>query len=58
MTQPPQVVKPFGRAIDWTADQLDRLSEVTDADIEAASLHWQAYAPRPYKSLLDAVVEE
>lgn len=59
MSQPPEPIKPFGNSLGWDDAMLDRLAEVTDADIAAAREHWILYAPRRYKSLLDAIeVEE
>lgn len=49
-----QPQKPFGRAIEWSDEDLNRLAEVTNFDIDASRLFWMAYAPPPYKSLLDA----
>jgi hypothetical protein len=44
----------LGKPIRWTDEQLDQLSTITDADIEAAAAWWQAYAPRRLKNLLNA----
>lgn len=48
----------LGKAIKWTDDDLDRLAEITPADIEAAKAWWAAYAPRRFKKLLEAKPEE
>ena len=55
---PDQPLKAFGPAIPWSDADLETLSEVTDADILAAAIFWAAYAPQPYKSLLEAQVQD
>jgi hypothetical protein len=51
--------KPLGAPIDWSDDtDIDTLARVSDADIKAAQALWDAEAPKPYKGLLQAQVEE
>ena len=47
----------LGEAIQWTEEQLDAMSEITEADIAAAAALWRAGAPAKYKKLLDAEPE-
>lgn len=46
--------KPRGKAVRWDAADLDRLSEVTPADVKAADELWRQAAPFPLKLLLEA----
>lgn len=47
-------MKKLGQPINWTPEQLDALAAVTQADIDAAQIWWQANAPKKYKKLLEA----
>ena len=40
--------------VHWTDGDLDRLSEVTQVDIEKAKAKWRKSVPKKYKKLLDA----
>jgi hypothetical protein len=42
----------------WTEDDLDSLSLVTVADIDAAMKQWREDVPRVFRNLLDAQPEE
>lgn len=44
-------VKPLGKAITWTDDELDRLADITPADIEAAKARVESDAPALAKLL-------
>lgn len=46
--------KPLGKAIRHTDEQLDELSQVTPADIEAAAALWRASVKPELRDLLDA----
>ena len=48
---------PLGKPLKLTDADLDRLSQVTPSDIEAAKIRWRQNAPKKYKNLLDAEVE-
>lgn len=50
----PRSNRPKGKAVRWDAADLDRLSEVTPADVKAADELWRQAAPFPLKRLLDA----
>lgn len=50
--------KPLGRPIQWTDEQLDALSQVSPADVQAATDLWKTLAPAGYKQLLDAEPQE
>lgn len=56
MSDPPK--KPLGKAIHWTEEDLDRLSRVTDTDVDHAVQVWRDTAPPEYRDLLDAATEE
>ena len=45
---------PIGKPLTLTDNDLDRLAEVTDADIERARALWRQTAPDEFKTLLDA----
>jgi hypothetical protein len=47
----------LGSAIDWSEDDLDRLSEISQSDIESAQAWWRQHAPARYRRLLDAQPE-
>jgi len=49
-------VKPRGKAIKWTDEDIDRMvaEDTSDAGIEQAQADWNEKAPKDYKSLLDA----
>jgi hypothetical protein len=50
----PKVV-PIGEPLNWTPEELDRLSQVTEEDKAAARAFWRRQAPAgPMKKLLDA----
>lgn len=49
--------KALGSGIDWSDKALDDMSEVTDADLQAAMALWADEAPKPLKTLLKADVE-
>lgn len=46
--------QPRGRPLPWSAADLDKLSEVTPADIKAAEELWRRAVPWPLKGLLRA----
>lgn len=48
---------PRGSALDWSEDDLDRFSEITQDDIEAARIAWRRDAPPAYRELFDAEPE-
>ena len=50
-------VVPMGQPLKLTDADLDRLSVVTPADIEAAKVEWRRNVPKKYKNLLDAEVK-
>ncbi len=63
MTQQPQrnskaKRKPLGNSVNLSDSALDKLAEVTDADIAAAVALWESEAPMPLKNMLQAKVEE
>ena len=45
---------PLGKPLPLTDNDLDRLAEVTDADIERAAALWRQTVPDEFKDLLDA----
>lgn len=45
---------PLGPAIDWTDEEIERLAEVTAADIQAAQIRWRDTSGPLWKNLLDA----
>jgi len=49
---------PKGKALRWSEEDLDRLSEITPGDIERAREHWRANVPPMYRNLLDAEMVE
>ena len=55
MTQPK---KPDLTPLDRSDEELDRLSEITMDDIEAAQVFWKKHAPAAFKNLLDAKEED
>lgn len=46
---------PLGQPLEFTDDELDLLSEVTEEDIQNARRLWIESAPDDIKDLLDAV---
>lgn len=46
--------KPLGRPIQWSDEQLDALSQVGPADVQAATDLWKTTVPAEFKNLLDA----
>lgn len=56
MPEPPPDPKPRakGNALPRSSLDIDRMSEVTDADIARARKSWKAKAPDPFKGLIDA----
>lgn len=46
--------KPQGKPIAWTDQQIEALSQVSEADKLAAAALWHDRAPRPLADLLDA----
>ncbi len=52
--QPPKKRVPLGKALKHSDEQLDQLSQITPADIEAAKVFWRKHAPAKHKKLLDA----
>ena len=54
MTTPSNKV-PLGKPLELSDDDLERLSQVTPADIEAAKQFWRKYAPEEFINLLDTV---
>ncbi len=53
--QPPKKRVPLGKPIQHSDQELDELSQITPADIEAAKVFWRKHAPAKTKKLLDAV---
>lgn len=53
----PQRVQ-LGKPIEWSEQDLNDLSTVTQADIKAASALWERDAPKKYKLLLQSDVVE
>ena len=49
---------PLGKHLPLTDKQLDKLSQVTEEDIEKAKQLWRKYAPPKFADLLDAEVTE
>lgn len=49
-----KTIKPLGKAEKWTEADLNRLSAIDEADIEAAGELWHQNAPQRFKSLLNA----
>lgn len=45
---------PRGKALNWTDEDLDRLSQVTPEDIQQAAARWREAASPQYQNLLDA----
>jgi hypothetical protein len=45
---------PVGRAIRWTAADIERLAEITPEDIASAKAQFNRLAPRKLRGLLDA----
>jgi len=43
------------KALIWTEEQIDELTAITDADIEAAAQFWRDNAPAALADLLDAL---
>lgn len=58
MSQPTQPRKPLGEPIEWTEEDLDALSAITDVDKEEGAAWWNRNAPPQARPLLDAVEEE
>lgn len=57
-TDPPsEKPRARGKALPRSALDIDRLSEVTDADIARARKGWKRRAPEAFKGLIDAEVE-
>lgn len=46
--------KPRGKALDWSDEDIDKLAEVSEADIAAAAQEWRDTAPPGFEGLLDA----
>jgi len=49
---------PLGKPLRLSDKQLDKLSEITDADIEKAKQLWRKYASPEFADLLDAEITE
>jgi len=49
---------PLGKPLQLSGKQLDKLAQVTDADIEKAKEFWRKYAPPEFADLLDAEATE
>lgn len=47
--------KPLGKALRRTAADLDRLAEITPADIQAARQLWHELAPEKCRGLIEAM---
>jgi hypothetical protein len=58
MAEKPKRRVPLGPPLRRTPEDLDRLSQITEADIEAAQELWRSEAPPRLRRLLDAIVEE
>ena len=54
----PERKKPRGKPLVWSDADLDRLAQVSEADVEAARVFWRANAPKRYRELLEAQPEE
>jgi hypothetical protein len=52
MPEPKKI--PLGESLNLTDQQLDELSQLSAADIERAKAFWRNFAPKKYKTLLDA----
>lgn len=50
--------KPLGKPIEHTDEDLEKLAEISPADVKAAVKLWENASPRPLKKLLSAKVEE
>lgn len=50
-------IVPLGKPLQLTDADLDRLAEVTPADIEQSKAAWRRNVPDKYKNLLDATVK-
>jgi hypothetical protein len=46
--------KPEGKAIEWSAAQIDALAEITPDDLDDAEAFWRANASKDYRGLIDA----
>lgn len=57
MTEPEKPTRARGKALPRSGVDLDRMSEVTDADIARARASWKTRAPGPLKGLIDATPE-
>jgi hypothetical protein len=55
--QPQPRVKPIGKALRWTDEDIARLAEVTPEDIACAKAEFNRLAPRKLRGLLDAKPE-
>ena len=49
---------PLGKPLKLNSKQLDKLSQVTEEDIEKAKQLWRKYAPPEFADLLDAEATE
>lgn len=50
--------KPLGRALNTSDAELDRLAEITPADLEEADELWRSAVDRPLKDALRAEADE
>lgn len=48
--------KPLGKAIEWSADDIAEMAQVSAGDKKAASALWKNEAPAKFKNLLQAGV--
>ena len=58
MAEQPARRKPRGKAVQWSDEDLDRLSAIGPDDVALAGDLWAEHAPSPLKRLLDAQAEE
>ena len=47
-----------GKALDWTAEKIDKLSVITPSGTERAEVFWRKNAPAEAKDILDARPED
>lgn len=54
----PAKKKALGSPVNWSDDDLDKLSAISQADIKTAQALWRNEAPAPLKNMLSAKVED
>lgn len=50
--------KPLGPVLDWTDEEIDQMSQISEADKKAAEALWHNEAPPALRNLLQAQGEE